>query len=91
MRLMLFLGIIEGHFIDVKTWDGLRRLHSNPSSSRLRIKNSSQELPVLRAVDSYRRLQDSAMGEATLATKTARSGRMAGLREHLNPLCRFED
>ena len=82
MRLMLFLGIIEGHFVDVKTWDGLRRLHSNPSGSRLRIKNSSQEL---------RRLQDSVMGEATLATKMARSRRMAGLREHLNPLCRFED
>ena len=41
IRLILLLGIIKGHSVDVKTWEDLRCLHSNPSGSRLRIKISS--------------------------------------------------
>jgi len=83
LRLLLYVALIEGHFKDISSWDGLRSLVAHPNGSLIRIKDESKNLPVLRGIDSNCVLWDSPMSEGAITHMLARLGRMAGFIELL--------
>jgi hypothetical protein len=48
LRQLLLLGIVEGHFDDVESWEDIERLEASPTGSLLAVKQASSKLPVLR-------------------------------------------
>jgi Protein of unknown function (DUF3435) len=80
LRLLLYLALIEGHLEDVRTWEDIQSLDPSEDGSRIRVKESSMQLPVFRAIENCQ-LKDTPMQDQTVSKQFVRLGKMAGFRD----------
>jgi hypothetical protein len=81
LRLLLYTALLEGHLTDFRTWEDLEGLTASTYGSKIRIKESSMTIPVLRSINWLGNIVMGPLSDQTLTKQLSRLGRMAGFRE----------